>query len=130
VYALVVDKNGPKLVTTPEPGAIPNVTLMPSSVDARNRSIDDLAAIIMRRTDRPVVNMTGLNGSYDFKLNWTPDSSDLAPKSAVGTGQPKTSPESGSPLRALKDLGLRAERRRIPLKFLIIDYADRNSAEN
>jgi uncharacterized protein (TIGR03435 family) len=134
VYALVVDKNGPNLVPTADADAPPSVTLMPYSLDAHNRSMDGLAAILRQWTDREVVNMTGLNGSYDFKLKWSPDSTDPALKGAASPGQP-TNPavrfaESGSPLLVLKSLGLRAERRRVPLKFLIIDSADKTPAEN
>jgi uncharacterized protein (TIGR03435 family) len=134
VYALVVDKNGPKLVPTADADAPPSVTPMPYSLEAHNRSMDGLAAILRQWTDREVVNMTGLKGSYDFKLSWAPDSTDPAPKSAATAGQSKTAAgrvaESGSPLLALKTLGLRVERRRVLLKFLIIDSADKTPAEN
>src|SRR5260370_9089093 len=73
VYALIVDKTGPKLVKTADADAIPNVTVMPFGLDARNRSLEDLAGILMQWTDRPVVNATRLTGSYDFKLKWAPD---------------------------------------------------------
>ena len=35
--------------------------------------MDLLAKLLARETVLPVVNNTGLNGLYTFKLRWTPD---------------------------------------------------------
>jgi uncharacterized protein (TIGR03435 family) len=36
-------------------------------------SMNDLANKLSRLLGRQVVNNTGLEGNYDFKLEWTPD---------------------------------------------------------
>lgn len=38
----------------------------------RSSRIDLLATVLRLSVDRPVVNKTGLTGSYDWDLNWTP----------------------------------------------------------
>jgi uncharacterized protein (TIGR03435 family) len=75
--------------------------------------MEALAAGLMRQADRPVVNMTGLAGNYEFTLTWTPD-------------------ETSAPLfQALKQqLGLKLESRRLPINILVIDHANKIPTEN
>src|SRR5215471_7358977 len=54
VYALLLDKNGPKLTKTA--GDSPAVSLMPVRMIARNKSMRDLAGILSLRADRPLVD--------------------------------------------------------------------------
>jgi uncharacterized protein (TIGR03435 family) len=91
VYALVVDKGGPKLQESVE-GTPPGVQLG-GILKAKNRSLGDLAAILMRWTDRPVVNLTGLDGHYDFELDLNPSS---APSSGHRLGCLRSPPESAA----------------------------------
>lgn len=69
--------------------------------------------------NRPVVNMTGIDGVYDFTLDWATD--------AV--------PSSGQPAPSIftawqEQLGLRLEARKMPFRILIVDYAERVPTEN
>jgi uncharacterized protein (TIGR03435 family) len=129
VHALVAGKNGPKLKKTADETRIPDVRLGPFSIDARNKSMEDLAGILMRWTDRPVVDMTGLSGAYDFKLDWSADRSQPSGGIPEGMAMPVTE-DPLAPLRALASLGLKAEVRRVPLKFLVIDHAEKVPTEN
>lgn len=77
VYALVVGKNGPKLKKS-DPDADPTAHF---SVSGRNNvatmpkaGMDDILDTISNSMlDRPVVDKTGLTGTYDVRLIFTPD---------------------------------------------------------
>ena len=68
-----------------------------------------------RRTaqGRPVADLTGLNGTSDFKLQWT--------------GRGKIETEGGLTIfdAVTKQLGLKLEQRKIMLPGLVIDHIER-----
>jgi uncharacterized protein (TIGR03435 family) len=70
---------------------------------------------------RPVINKTGLSGSFDYTLEWAPD----APPSDSPTPSDPVGPSS---LEALRDqLGLKLLATRGPVQTLIIDHVERPS---
>lgn len=82
-----------------------------------------LAYKLSRLFERPVVNNTGLEGNYDFKLQWTPDPPPSAPD-----GQPVDTSVGPSIFSALQEqLGLRLEATKGPVDVLIIDHVDQPS---
>jgi uncharacterized protein (TIGR03435 family) len=75
--------------------------------------LTDLANILTRMADRPVVDATGLIGSFDLQLKWTPD---------AGSGPAN----GGSLFTAVQEqLGLRLEPRRAPINVLVLESAER-----
>jgi uncharacterized protein (TIGR03435 family) len=88
-------------------------------------TMTDLAYKLSRLLQRPVVNETGLEGNYDFKLEWTPDPGPAAPD-----GQPAEASAGTSLFSALQQqLGLHLEATKGPVDVLVIDHADK-PAEN
>jgi bla regulator protein blaR1 len=86
-------------------------------------SMTDLASKLSRLLGRQVVNNTGLEGKYDFKLEWTPDPGPSAPG-----GQPVESPLGPSLYSALQEqLGLRLEATKGPVDILVIDHVEKPS---
>jgi uncharacterized protein (TIGR03435 family) len=86
-------------------------------------SMTQLAYKLSRLLQRPIVNNTGLEGNYDFKLEWTPD---LEPSAPVG--QPGDAPGGPSIFTALQEqLGLRLEAAKGPVDVLVIDHVDKPS---
>lgn len=67
--------------------------------------------------DRPVVDLTGISGTYDLKLQWT--------------GKGKVDAEGGLTIfeAVTKQLGLKLEQRKVPLPGIVIDHVER-LAEN
>jgi uncharacterized protein (TIGR03435 family) len=134
VFAITVAKSGPKLKpSTAPPGALPYLinTIYPEEkggihvlLPARNATITQLAAMMQRAVlDRAVVDNTGLSGTYDFDLEWTPDENQFA-------GQLPRSVESTKPslFTAMQEqLGLRLEATRGPVQALVIDRVERPS---
>lgn len=74
---------------------------------------------------RPVIDETGLTGSYDFKLQWNPEQDQLA-----ASPQPELNDPSAAPsiFAALTDqLGLRLESKKGPVVVYVIEKVERPS---
>ena len=79
---------------------------------------------------RPVQDQTGLTGSFNFELTWTPDeyeSSDGQAKLLNGSPVDTSSPSFFSAVQ--QQLGLKLEPKRRPVEILVIDHA-LNPSEN
>ena len=74
---------------------------------------------------RPVKDETGLNGYYDFRLEWTPDESEPARiLDDVGTLTPRDH-DAPSIFTAIQEqLGLKLEARKLPVEVLVIDHVE------
>ena len=86
----------------------------------------ELAWVMQRSAvDRPVVDKTGISGRYDFELEWTPDETQFGGN--VPTGNPEApKPDLFSAMQ--QQLGLRLEATRGPIEALVIDWAERPTA--
>jgi len=120
-YVLEVAKDGPKLEPSTDDGdSSTNTTSTHDgiAIDARNTDMDRLADLLARKMDLPVVNQTGLTGSFNIKLHWTPDSY----KAAAGA---PNSPDEVTIFAALPEqLGLRLRATKAPVQVLVIEHAE------
>jgi uncharacterized protein (TIGR03435 family) len=121
VYALVVAKNGLKLKESAADGtsqtSLPSVQASTMHVTTGKATMERLAKILSSYAGRPVKDDTGLMGSYQINLEWTPDS--VAPDSAA---------EAPLLVTAVQEqLGLRLEPRKAPMEVLVIDHAEKPS---
>jgi len=121
VYALVVSKGGPKLKES-APGAEKRLTLQSKGKSAlMTVSAGDMAQLAEQfsrrnKVDRPVVNRTGLAGTYDYKLEWGDDTAATADSGVV------------SVFTAFQEqLGLKLEPTTAPVRVLIVDHAEKPS---
>ena len=74
VYRLVVMRGGPKLkAATKESVANADMDVRRRTMVATAQPMSALAAILTALVNRSVLDETGLTGSYDFTLHWTPD---------------------------------------------------------
>jgi uncharacterized protein (TIGR03435 family) len=114
-------------------------TMADNKFIARKLPMASFTEVLARFEDRPVVNMTELNGSYDFDLEFTPeDYMAMLIRSALSAGvtlPPEAlrllSGSSGdSLLNALARLGLKLETRKAPLEVLVIDRIEKAPTEN
>jgi uncharacterized protein (TIGR03435 family) len=131
IYVLGVAKSGPKLRESAAPPGDPAAlisTVYPQRIvlPARNATMADLASLMQRAIlDRPVVNKTGLTGRYDFDLEWTVDETQFG-----GEIKPPAGDAAAPPLflAVQEQLGLRLEATRGPVEALVIDKAERPTA--
>ena len=94
-----------------------------TEVTFKNQPISRLAFMLTARMDRPVIDMTGIEGVYDHTVE----------TGGLGfNGQPPAEPAAGpSIFTAVQDnLGLRLESRRAPIEVLVVDTAQRTPTEN
>ena len=124
VYALVVGRNGPKFKeSAPQAASMANQT-----VNGRNQnlillktSMESLADSIEGRfgVDRPVLDKTGLTGTYTIQLEATPEY-------VINHGDPETG--DLSIFTAVQNqLGLKLEPQKGQIEILVIDHIDKPS---
>jgi len=121
-YDLVVDSSGPKLQ---EVDGIHVLHMEPGHLISQGTPVDLFAAQLSLRVGRPVVDKTGLKGSYAFNLHWTPDSNEqerLQRENEEHTGMTAPDPSGPSLFTALQEqLGLKLEPKTEPVEVLVID---------
>lgn len=149
VYALVVGGAGAKLKSaeikpddkSPKalgPDGKPRDLMMfgiaPGGVfiTAPSASIASVVGLMSRFTARPVVDMTGVGGLYDFKLTFAPETDVGLPLGPVpGPAGAITSAEAApSVFDAVKQYGLRLEARKAPIEMLTVTHLEKTPTEN
>ncbi len=118
-YSMVVAKNGSKL--KPNKGA--PFWGMDSGFEFKfqNAPTEQIAMMVESAVKQPVVDKTGLAGTYDFDLMFTRDDHpDDVPH-----------PDHGSIFTALQEqLGLKLVSEKVPVDYLVIDHVDRLPTPN
>jgi uncharacterized protein (TIGR03435 family) len=91
-----------------------------------------LAGAVANELDRPVVDKTGLDGKYDFVLEFAPDPSRFRPPpGAGGDATNATDPTGLTIIGALQQqLGLRLVSTKAPLDTIVIDHAEKVPTDN
>ena len=113
----------------PQPSGRPTcgTRMTNSQMQAGGITTDDLARNLAGATDRIVINRTGLSGTYDLELKWTPD---RLPSRAPGDQPGRINgadiePDGPSLFTALQEqLGLKLESTRGPVDVLVIERAE------
>jgi uncharacterized protein (TIGR03435 family) len=99
-------------------------------IGSQNIAIEQLAGMLSVSSfgaldqDRPILDQTGLNGKFDFKMEFTPDPG--GPAKTV----PNFQPDSSGPtfLEALKEqLGLKLVPQTGPVEVLVVDHVEQPS---
>ncbi len=121
VYALVLGKGSPKLKAAASDGQ-PELSGGASGAFFHNQPLSRLTFLLTRRLDRPVLNLTGLTGIYDFTL----DISGLP----TGVTQAGDNPGPSIFTTVQQDLGLKLEAQRASIDILIIDHVEKVPTEN
>ena len=116
VFVLEVAKNGPKLEASKD--AESRTSNQRGSIEARKATMARFAEILSRQMDFPVVDRTGLEGVFNLKLEWDPESGKPARADAAPDNRP-------SIFTAIQEqLGLRLRAQKAPVEVLVIDHAE------
>jgi uncharacterized protein (TIGR03435 family) len=120
MYALVVSKGGPKFkesLPTEDVSSRINADAAGMHMTVSKGTMAQLALRLSSNgAERPVVDQTGLTGSYTFKLEWV-------------RGTSATDSDLPSLFTALQEqLGLKLEPTRGPSEVIVIDQAEKPSA--
>ena len=130
VFALVITNKGSRL--TESTHQEPMMTAGSGEIAGLAKSVGALADILSRLPElegREVVDETGLKGTYDFTLHWTPDQSQATTfKRPSPAAESTPLPESSGPslFTAIQEqLGLKLESSKGPVELLVIDHIER-----
>jgi uncharacterized protein (TIGR03435 family) len=162
VYALVVGKPPLRLKdsvidpTAPPPTAVQvtgtgsaagvsvnlgngsSYTFAGGKFEAKKVNAAAMAAVLERFTDRPVLDVTELKGTYDFEFKVTPeDTQTLMIRAAINAGV-QLPPQAmrlldngGNPLEgAAEQLGLKLDSRKMPVEIIVIDQIQKTPTDN
>lgn len=165
IYALVVAKGGPHLTPAEVPtgeaapggngvrrGAGRGLMMMRMGPDgvhlkAASSTLAGLGEMASRFTDRPIVDMTGIQGQYDFDLVFSPETMRNMPGGMMrgpgpgpgpvggGGGEPKQgadmpSDAGGTIYEAVERYGLKLVPRKAPMEILTVDHIEKTPTEN
>jgi uncharacterized protein (TIGR03435 family) len=112
----------------PAPGERPMCGLRfgPGNLSAGGIPMTQFANSLSTSVGRHVVDKTGLTGSYEFELSWTPDQLPQNPPPPGAPPPPPIDPNGPSIFTALQEqLGLKLESARGPVQVLVIERVDR-----
>jgi uncharacterized protein (TIGR03435 family) len=150
VYALVVEKGGPKFkeanLNFKRVGLRPGQVLFRAAPDTQGfkgaMTMTTLAHFLSGRLDRPVQDFTGLKETYDIDLAWrldpgidrpSPSTASFAAAQAA-SGDIRTdlpAAPTATLFSAIRDmLGLKLEPRNEPVEMLVIDHVERIPTAN
>jgi uncharacterized protein (TIGR03435 family) len=169
VYGLVVGKSGPKLKASPAEapaegadagkgsvnvvaaasstgtvidlgkGSSVSISYADNRIEAKRITMAGFADVMARFTDRPVVDMTQIQGAYDFKLDFSPEDFRVMIIRAAVIAGATLPPEAlkvldtasgDTTFSALETIGLKLEPRKAPLEVLVIDHMERAPSDN
>jgi uncharacterized protein (TIGR03435 family) len=141
-YKLVIAKGGPKLSPAQKPPEYKDDEERKAAVEKQlnakleamrrtpragsfrrfgsSGTMANLAESLSTYVDRPVMDATGLEGSYSYSLEWSPDESSAA---------------ADNPLPSIfvalqEQLGLKLEPEKGPVEFLVIERAEKTPVVN
>ena len=121
VYAMVVEKGGPKFKESPNDEVFAGyhgVHGRNQNLSATHMTMESLANEIGNTffVDRPVIDRTGLNGTYDFKIEATPEF----------RYNKDPQPEDVSVFSAIREqLGLKLDPQKANIEVLVVDHVEK-----
>ncbi len=156
VYALLTAKDGPKLKKAagdpqPEmlaPGAVRTATTVNpdgvSRLELKAATMSAFAGLLSDVLNRPVVDLTALDGVYDIAIDAgldeimgirrkSPGAAPIGHDPAPGGPQSAAAPDappSAALFAAIQRLGLTLEPRRMAVEYIVIDKAEKVPTEN
>jgi uncharacterized protein (TIGR03435 family) len=115
IYELIVAKGGHRMTAAPADGTL-NMGFSENNwkLTAHGESMIDFAASLTQARHRPIVDKTGLTGSFNFTLLWTSeDDTDTDANAAPGL------------TTALEEqLGLKLQPAKGPVEILVVDHVE------
>ena len=155
VYALLAGRNGPKLPDAkeggcvafqpdkppppPAPGQFPftpcgGFFMGPNHLEGGKIGMEQLIGALSGLLGRPVIDKTGFKGTFDVKLDFSPEGTRMAGIRGLGP-PPGAPPEAGNTDNAppsiftviQEQLGLKLESQKGPGEILVIDHAEKAS---
>ena len=107
-------------------------------LQARGSTLAGLADMLSSFMDRPVVDMTGIEGEYDISLEAAAEEMVGMKMTVIGSpgpagGAPAPAPETAptaSIFTSIQQLGLKLDPRKAPIEYVVVDKAEKVPTEN
>ena len=145
-YALAVGKNGFKLKPVDDASTGIKLRIGGSLTGINGKlTLAGLASALGGFIGGPVEDATGIAGTFDINLEWSPDDrekgisamrfaaregGEAAAGSTANPVNPPDVPSGPSLFAAVQNLGLKLEPRKVPMDILVIDRAGKMPTEN
>ena len=132
VYALVVGNGGSKVHQSHDGigGVVSGKGSGRGHLVAQNISMTAFAASLSSSVGRIVVDETGLPGTYDVDLTFSPPEPTGPLDDAGGRDHVALTSDGSSIFKALQEqLGLKLEPKKAPVEFLLVDHVERPSPD-
>jgi uncharacterized protein (TIGR03435 family) len=124
-YVLTVAKGGPKLDENTSGADLEARNSGAGRESYRNLPMPIFANVLAAHLDDIVIDKTGLNSSYDFKLKFRPEGGGQGAKDGH---EPPANLDGPSIFTALREqLGLELRRQKVTVELLVIDYIEEPS---
>jgi uncharacterized protein (TIGR03435 family) len=142
VYALTANKGPVRLVKSEQTGSPSDSSPAQLTFDPKGRlelkgsSIGALADMLANFLDNPVLDETGISGIYDLTLDISmQDLLEFRTRASSGALRSDSEPSDsgghdGSIFGAIRQIGLKLERKKVAFKHLIIDSAEKVPTAN
>jgi uncharacterized protein (TIGR03435 family) len=127
IYHLVIAKGGSRLTEVTRPGPRQGMSMNTGRAQGFAAPMKMLADNLANTVGRPVVDMTGLTGKYDWKLEWTPDPGVAIPSPNTSRQQTVDAPGPTIFTAVQEQLGLKLEAARGPVDIWVIDKIEHPS---
>jgi len=134
VMAFILPKSGHKMKVSDIEGP-PQSTQDPErGVIVKGAPLSAIAEDLSKELNMPLLNMTGLEGRFDFSLK--PEKYVAEMRARVMAGGPQSMPPEAQLKLTLMEqivegeLGLRLESRKAPVELIVIDHVEKTPAEN
>jgi uncharacterized protein (TIGR03435 family) len=128
VYALMTGKAVLQLQKAEHGGEEPaSFEMKDSHREAKNMSLAQLADMLSLMLARPVLDVTGVSGYYDFAFDYSMEEMGGMAATDAGAGATNSAP---SVFTILHGLGLKLESRKAPIEVIVIDGGNQMPVEN
>ena len=129
-YVLTLGKTGAKLTPAPEPAAKGPTGIRAGcgQMTGMHTTMANFVFALTRQLRRPVIDRTGLDGKYDFQIDFTPEGGCGGPAGEPADAAPDAA-ERPSIFTAIQEtLGLKLEASKGPVEVIVIDHASKPDA--
>jgi bla regulator protein blaR1 len=127
IYNLVVGKNGAKLKPPADPNTPGGVRMSGAGsaaiMDGKNTTLRSILGTLSLTLGRPVYDMTGLTGNFDFTVKFTPERPGTASPSVDSNPLPEEAPTITIAIE--EQLGLKLVSGKGPMDVIVIDHLER-----
>lgn len=151
IYALLAGKNGPKLPEAKEGGCVPfgpnspppppkpgqfpptpcgGFFMGPNHLEGGKIGMEQFVGALSNILGRPVIDKTGFKGTFDIKLDFSPEGTNFGGRGGPGLPADAGNADNAPPsiFTAIQDqLGLKLESQKGPGEVLVVDHAEKPS---